>query len=122
MFGETMKTEEVLSITGIVSFWLGMLLVLINMFFPNEIIGYLLVLLGLIVGFLNIDVDEIVRFLVSIVALIISSVALRDLLINFTLPPFVITLFTMLFNSLVLFFGSMAVIVALGSLIDLSRD
>jgi hypothetical protein len=117
-----MDKEEALAIISVGSFWLGLLLVLVSMFVKTVWIASALVVLGSIVGLLNIDVDEVVRFLLANISIIVGSAALKQLLSLFTLPQAVIGVFTALFDGLILFFAPAALIVAIKTLIDLSRD
>ncbi len=117
-----MDKDTALSAVSVGAFWIGLLLVLVSLFIKSALVAGTIIVLGTVVGLLNIDVDEVVRFLLANVAIIVGSAALKTLLINFTLPQSVVAFLGSLFDSLILFFAPAALIVAIKTLIDLSRD
>ncbi len=81
---------------------------------------YVLLVLGVLVGILNIQEEEVVKYLVSIVALLFSSAELYRL---FELLPFGLgSVLGNVLRALVVFLSSAAAVVALRVLIELARD
>ena len=117
-----MDKEELLSAIGVLAFWIGLLLVVVSLFYRSDLVALVLVVLGVVVGLMNIDVDEVVRFLVANVAVIVGSAGLSSVMRDFALPSAAIEALSSFFNSLILFFAPAALAVAIKSLIDLSRD
>ena len=78
----------------------------------------LLLFLGIVVGLLNIQPDEVVKYLVSLVALLFS---VRELSVVLSTLPFGVEVVNII-SALLVFLGSGAAVVALKTLIELARD
>lgn len=102
---------------GTWAFLLGVLIAIVAGFVPawrTPQVVWVLVLLGLIVGLLNIRAKEVQEFLVaSIAVLVVASMG--------ALPALGITLGTILDN-IIAFVGPAALIVALKAVWDLAQD
>ena len=104
---------------GPIAFIVGVLIALIVGAFQMGDVGlYVLIVLGIVVGLLNIQPDEIVKYMVSIVALLFSAAELNKL---FAVLPGGQVLIGIL-NALTAFLAAGAAIVALKTLLELARD
>jgi hypothetical protein len=82
--------------------------------------AFSILLLGFVVGFLNVSAKEVTPFLVATVALILAGSADFQIL-NIIFDPLG-TVFTSLFSFIKLFVAPAAMVVALKSIIALARD
>jgi hypothetical protein len=78
-------------------------------------IYWVLAILGLIVGILNVTDKETQTFLLAAIGLMLSATALRQL-------PFLGELLTRIVNYLIIFIAPAVLIVALKSLFDTAKD
>ncbi|RME80020.1 MAG: hypothetical protein D6769_00695 [Methanobacteriota archaeon] len=113
---------ELQNLISQVSFVLGVLFVLLYSLVQSQLILLLLLILGIVVGLLNIQVDEVVRLLISIVAVIATSTYLEPILRSMTLPDVVLSPIFALFKALIIFMGPAALIIGLKTLLDIARD
>ena len=116
------KAKKLLGLTemGTYAFLLGALIAIVTALFPDilgaGLITGILVLLGLVVGFLNITQKEVVPFLLAAVALGLGAQA------NFSALPMVGLYIDGIMANLVTFVAPAAVIVALKAIYDLSHN
>ncbi len=78
-------------------------------------VGWVLAVLGLIVGFLNISDKESQTFLLAAIALIVAANAVGGI-------PYIGELVTRIIANLVLFLGGAVLVVAVKSLFAVARD
>lgn len=99
------------------AFLIGVLLsIVLGVIFPGKsIVASILVLLGIIVGLLNITSDEVHGFLLAAVALIVSAK-------SFELIPLVGTAINNVLQYIVIFVAPAAVIVSLIAVWKLAKD
>jgi len=83
--------------------------------FGQSWFGWVLVLLGLIVGFMNIAGKESFRFLLASIALIVAANAVGGL-------PYVGEYATAIIANLIAFMSAAVLVVALKSLFELAKD
>lgn len=77
------------------AFTLGVLLAIVTGFFAVREIAFILLVLGLVVGFLNITADEAVSYLVAVISLLVIGVGMLEALqaLQITLPASAQTIF-----------------------------
>ena len=83
--------------------------------FGQSWFGWVLVLLGLVVGFLNIASRESFRFLLASIALIVAANAVGNL-------PYVGGYATAIIANLISFMSAAVLVVAIKSLFELAKD
>ena len=104
------------------AFFLGMFLVVVSSFVQNSLLQVSLIVLGLIVGFLNIQVDEVVRFLLALLAVIATTSILKVAVADLQLPVAIANATLAFLESLILFMSPAALVVGIGTLVDVVRD
>jgi ATP synthase protein I len=77
--------------------------------------GWVLVLLGLVVGFMNVSDSESFRFLVAAIALIVAANAVAGL-------PYIGGYATNIIANVIAFMSAAVLVVALKSLFELAKD
>jgi len=96
--------------------FIGGVAIAVIMAFVNVPNGYvILAVLGLVVGFMNITDDESQGFLIAAIALMLTATSIGGL-------PEIGTSLTSIAGNLAAFVGPAALIVALKSLLDSSKD
>jgi len=83
--------------------------------FSQPWFGWVLAILGLIVGFMNVSGSESFRFLVAAIALIVAANAIGGL-------PYVGGYATSIIANLIAFLSAAVLVVALKSLFELTKD
>ncbi len=83
--------------------------------FEQSWFGWVLAVLGLIVGFLNVSEKESQTFLLAAIALIVAANAVGAI-------PYIGELVTRVIANLVLFLGGAVLVVAVKSLFSVARD
>jgi len=113
---------------GIWAFLVGLLLAavlaLVSMFTgPNvpALALAALALLGILVGLLNVAASEVQKFLITMIAFILSMSVLRSVFMSYAQWPIMVG-FATFFELLSVFLGAAAVVVALESLYLLAKD
>jgi hypothetical protein len=96
------------------AFLIGVLLALIFAFFPFAGLAWLLVVLGLVIGFLNISESETQKFLFAGTVLVIIGALTKDVFGS-------VMYLAEIFNNLVALFAPATIIVALKSVFGLAR-
>lgn len=101
---------------GKFAFIAGLLIAVVaGLGFGQPWFGWVLAVLGLIVGFLNVSGSESFRFLVAAIALIVAANAIGGL-------PYVGGYATNIIANLIAFLSAAVLVVALKSLFELSKD
>lgn len=120
--GETLAHESI----GAYSFLIGVIIAVIAGIAGSAIavyagaIGLILVILGLIVGFLNITDKETMPFLVAAVALMVAGSA--NLMIINTVIPMLGTVLQAILANIVVFIAPAAIIVGLKAIIAMAKN
>ncbi len=111
---------------GPLSFLVGIALAIIGAILPllgltglNTVIAQLLILLGFIVGLMNITVDEEVKFLLSGLALLFMGVGLLKV---FEMVPVGGDVLTAVLNNIITFASPAIGVVALKVMLEIMRD
>ena len=105
---------------GPTAFILGVIIsILVGVVNLGDLGTYALLVLGVIVGLLNIQPDEVLKYLVAIIALLFSSAELYQL---FTLLPGIGGILSGILQALTVFLATGAAVVSLRVLIELARD
>ena len=106
---------------GPIAFILGVIIaLLVGIINLGETGTYILLILGVIVGALNIQPDEVLKYLVAIVALLFSSAELKKLFM--LLPVGIGAVLVNILQALIVFLAAGAAIVSLKVLFELARD
>lgn len=107
---------EKLSFVGRIAFIIGLVIaVLVSFGIQATWIYWILAILGLVVGFLNITGREVHTFLLAALGLILSADAVYSL-------PFVGQIVTDIMYNLVIFIAPAVLVVALKSLFETTKD
>lgn len=96
-------------------FIVGVVLAVIAAFWQQPWMWWVLAILGLVVGFLNITGEETRGFLLAAIGLILSASAVRQL-------PLIGDEITAILDNLVVFISPAVLVVALKSLFEAARD
>jgi hypothetical protein len=86
---------------------------------PIDWAVYLLVLLGIVVGWFNITKSEVIGYLLSVIALLLGTTYLNML---FSLIPGIGSVLSNILSYVVVFLASGSAVVALRHLVELARD
>ena len=110
---QTFQTEGM----GELAFFVGLLLAIVAGFFtlPLDVVTIILIILGLVVGFLNITSKETTGFLIASIALLVAGSAGLD-----KIPLIGIWVYPILIN-IITFVAPAAIIVALKTVYQLAR-
>ncbi|MEM4282087.1 MAG: hypothetical protein QXU88_00435 [Candidatus Woesearchaeota archaeon] len=104
--------------TGQWAFIIGVLLAIVAGLIPAlqiPTVSWILVLLGLIVGFLNITAKEVNNFLIATIALLLVSGSLSSL-------PVLGTVISSIFRNIVVFVAPAALVVSLKAVYSTAQD
>ncbi len=113
--------EKMIRNIGPIAFVLGIIVsVLVGVTNVGEAGTYTLLILGIVVGALNIQPDEVLKYLVAIVALLLSSSELNALLI--AIPGGLGPVLGNILHALTIFLSVGASIVSLKVLTELAKD
>jgi len=98
------------------AFILGLVIAVVGgLGFTQSWFGWVLAVLGLIVGFMNVQGKESFRFLLAAIALIVAANAIGGL-------PYIGGYATNIIANLIAFLSAAVLVVALKSLFELSKD
>lgn len=104
---------------GSIAFIVGLIIAIIAGFWPlGTVMTAILIILGLIVGFLNITGKEVNNFLFATLVLVVMSTMGGQLLANI---PFIGQVLQNMFSAMVSFIAPAAIIVALKSIYSLAE-
>ena len=105
-----------MALLGRWAFVVGLIIAIVGgLGFSEAWFAWLLALLGLIVGFLNVTDKESTRFLLAAVALIVAASA-------WSLLPYVGGYLSAILNNIVAFIGAATLVVAMKALFETARD
>ena len=114
------KKSRMMDKVGVWSYVVGLLIAIIVGLFATDLGGWatwLLVILGIIVGILNIGDEEVVAFLVATIAFIVGATAL-----NGALSSFGWTVVARFLDAIVMFTAPGAIIVAFKALYHVAKN
>ncbi len=100
---------------GKYAFIAGLVLAILAGFVDLPWIWWVLAILGLIVGFLNVTASETKGFLLAAIGLILSASSIQQL-------PYIGEKLTMILGNMVVFIGPALLVVALKSLFETAKD
>ncbi len=100
---------------GKYAFIAGIVLAAVAGFIEQPWVWWVLAVLGLVVGFLNVTADETRGFLLAAIGLILSASSIQQL-------PFIGELLTTILGNVVVFIGPALLLVALKSLFEVAKD
>lgn len=114
------KKKSVWTMVGAWAFIIGLLIAVLAGIFGGLIPEASLVLgvLGVVVGLINVNDEEVQKFLIATIAFMVGAGSLADLFSRF--PPGVATSVVAIFSNVVAFVAPAAAVVALKALYDIS--
>lgn len=104
-----------MALAGKIAFIVGLIISVLAGFIQLDWFYWVLALLGLIAGFLNVQKDETQVFLLAAIGLLMSATAVSQV-------PFVGGVATAILANLVIFIGAAILVVALRSLFTTMKD
>ncbi len=100
---------------GKYAFIAGVVLAAVAGFIEQPWVWWVLAVLGLVVGFLNVTGEETRGFLLAAIGLILSASSIQQL-------PFIGETLTVIMGNIVVFIGPAVLLVALKSLFEVAKD
>ena len=116
------KEEKTWAMIGSWAFMAGLVIAVLTVLYspiPNSTVLFLLGVLGVIVGILNITDKEVTKFLIAAIAFVTAANGLANVLY---VVPGIGTYFPTILAHLVVFVAPAAAVVALKALYEVSRD
>lgn len=105
-----------MALVGKWAFIIGLIIAVVAGFgFSYAWFGWVMVVLGLIVGFLNVSKEEVQAFLLAAIGLLMSATAISVI-------PFIGEILTRILANVAIFIAAAIVVVALRSLFSTMRD
>ena len=114
--------ENIKNVFGIGSFIVGIFLCVMAVFIDKPILYSLIIVLGIIVGLLNITEEEVIKLLVAIIAILLGSDFIQSYVTDDIVPFFLLSPLLKFLRAIMVFFSPSIIIVGIKTLIDIARD
>jgi hypothetical protein len=114
--------KVIMNAIGPTAFVVGIALCIIVAFIKNPLLISALLVIGVIVGLLNITAEEVVKLLLSIIGIIVGSEFLKNNLTANIVPAFLLSPILEFLNALIIFLSPALLIVGIKTVIEIARD